>query len=68
MSDLTTEDILSTARRAGWPITPQRAAELAATAAPAIKQFHAGRVAIGFDDDTASFAAALEDQADGDPA
>ncbi len=52
MSRITAEDIASAARRAGWPLAPERAAEIAATAAPRIAAFDRARESLAFDDDT----------------
>jgi hypothetical protein len=51
MTELTSEDIESTARRAGWKITAERAAQIAATAAPRIAAFNRVRNSLTFDDD-----------------
>ena len=59
MSLLTVEDVLSTARRSGWSITPARAAEIVASANPRIAVFERGRAQLTFDEDAAGFAAAL---------
>jgi len=58
-SSLTPEDILASAQRAGWTITAARAAELAAGANARISVFDRVRSTLAFDDDAASFAAAL---------
>ena len=59
MSKLTAADVESTASRAGWAVTPERAAQIAATAAPRIEAFERVRTRLTFDDEIASFAAAL---------
>jgi hypothetical protein len=59
MPALTADDILSTARRAGWRVTPERAQQIAASAAPRIDAFAAVRARLGFEDDGAGFARAL---------
>lgn len=59
MPDLNAEDILSTARRAGWQVSAERAAQIAATAAPRIAAFEALRSSLAFEDDGADFARAL---------
>ncbi|MBL8379624.1 MAG: hypothetical protein JNM79_17280 [Burkholderiales bacterium] len=59
MSELTAEDVLSTARRAGWQVSAERAAQIAATAAPRITAFEALRASLGFEYDGADFARAL---------
>ncbi|MFN0163610.1 MAG: hypothetical protein ACKVQQ_20460 [Burkholderiales bacterium] len=59
MPELTAEDVLSTARRAGWQISVERAGQIAATAAPRIAAFEALRRGLGFEDDAADFARAL---------
>jgi hypothetical protein len=60
MTELTAEDIESTARRAGWKITAERAAQIAATAAPRIAAFNRVRNGLTFDDDM-SFSVALQE-------
>ncbi len=59
MSKFSAADVESTARRAGWVITPERAAQIAATAAPRIEAFERVRSQLTFEDDAAAFAAAL---------
>lgn len=59
MHKLSAEDVMSTARRAGWSISPERAAQIAATAAPRLESFERVRAALGFEDEPAGFAAAL---------
>lgn len=61
MSTLTADDILATAKRAGWQITPARAAEIAAAANVRIGTFDRARAQLTFDEDAAGFAAALLD-------
>jgi hypothetical protein len=51
MIELAAADVLSTARRAGWQIRAERAAEIAASAAPRIAAFNRVRDSLGFDDD-----------------
>jgi hypothetical protein len=51
MNELTAEDIQSTARRAGWKITSERAAQIAATAGPRISAFNRVRNTLTLDDD-----------------
>lgn len=60
---LTAQDIESTARRAGWTITPERAAQIAATAAPRVATFEKVRERLAFEDDAEAFARALVDTA-----
>jgi hypothetical protein len=60
MTDLTAEDIESTARRAGWQITAERAAQIATTAAPRIAAFNRVRADLMFDDDV-SFSTVLQE-------
>ena len=52
MSKLSTEDVLSTASRVGWAVTPERARQIAATAGPAVEKFAEVRARLSFDDDT----------------
>jgi len=52
-------DVESTARRAGWVITPERAAQIAVTAAPRIEAFERVRSRLTFEDEVAGFAATL---------
>lgn len=59
MSKFSAADVESTARRAGWAITPERAAQIAATSAPRIEAFERVRAQLTFEDDAAAFAAAL---------
>jgi hypothetical protein len=51
MTELTAEDIASTARRAGWKITPERTAQIAASAAPRIAAFNRVRGSVTLDDE-----------------
>ncbi len=60
MSKLTPEDVLSTARRVGWAITPERAQQIAGTAGPAVEKFAAARAHLDFDHDTLTLQAARE--------
>jgi len=55
MSTLTGEDILATAKRAGWSVTPARAEEIAAAANSRITAFDNIRAELTFDEDAASF-------------
>jgi hypothetical protein len=59
MSKFSAADVESTARRAGWAVTPERAVQIAATAAPRIEAFGRVRARLTFEDDAAAFAAAL---------
>lgn len=59
MSKFSATDVESTARRAGWAVTPERAGQIAATAAPRIEAFERVRARLTFEDDAAAFAAAL---------
>jgi hypothetical protein len=59
MSQLTDEDILAAAARAGWSVTRERAGQIAAAGAPRIEAFERVRAQLTFDEDAASFAAAL---------
>lgn len=59
MSKFSAADVESTARRAGWVITPERAEQIAATAAPRIEAFGHIKARLTFEDDAAAFAAAL---------
>ena len=65
MRQLTPEDVLSTARRVGWAITPERAQQIAATASPAVEKFAEARTRLSFDDDTLTLQAAREIVKDG---
>lgn len=56
---LTAQDVLASARRAGWKITVERAAEIAAGAAPYLETFERMRARLTLDDDVAGFSAAL---------
>ena len=60
MSKLTPEDILSTARRVGWVITPARALQIAASASPAVEKFAQARARLNFDHDTLTLQVARE--------
>lgn len=46
----TAEDIDSAAQRAGWPLAPGRAAQIAAAAQPRIAAFNKVRSSLDFDD------------------
>jgi len=59
MTKFSATDVESTARRAGWALTPERAAQIAATAAPRIEAFERVRSRLTFKDEVAGFAAAL---------
>ena len=59
MNKFSAADVESTARRAGWAITPERAEQIAATAAPRIEAFGRIKARLTFEDDAAAFAAAL---------
>ena len=59
MSTLTAEEILAAAKRAGWAVSPARAAEIVATAGPRLDAFEPLRAQLTFDDDAAGFIAAL---------
>jgi hypothetical protein len=59
MHKLTAQDVLASARRAGWSITAERAAEIAAGAAPYLETFERIRARLTLDDDAAGFTAAL---------
>lgn len=59
MHKISAEDVMSTARRAGWSISPERAAQIAATAAPRLESFERVRATLGFEDEPAGFTAAL---------
>ena len=60
MSEFSSMDVESTARRVGWTISPERAAQIAATAAPRIAAFARVRSRLSFEDEVAGFASALE--------
>ena len=60
MSKLTPEDVLSTARRVGWAITPERAQQIAGTAGPAVEKFTGARTRLVFDHDMLTLQAARE--------
>lgn len=55
----TAEDIDSAAQRAGWPLAPGRAAQIAAAAQPRIAAFDKVRASLDFDDDV-NFAVVLQ--------
>lgn len=59
MSVLTADDIWATAARAGWVISRERAAEIAAAGGPRIEAFERARAQLSFDEDASGFAAAL---------
>lgn len=59
MSKLTADEILAAAGRAGWSISPARAAEIVLAAAPRLDGFEPARAQLAFDDDAAGFTAAL---------
>lgn len=59
MAKFSATDVESTARRAGWAITAERAAQIAATAGPRIEAFERVRARLSFEDEVAGFAAAL---------
>jgi len=59
MSTLSGDDVLAAAQRAGWSITPARAAEIVAAASPRLATFERARAQLTFDEDAAGFAAAL---------
>lgn len=59
MSTLTGEDVLATAKRAGWSISPTRAEEIAAAANSRITSFDRIRAELTFDDDAAGFMTTL---------
>ena len=61
MSKFSAKDVETTAQRVGWSITPERAAQIATTAAPRIEAFERIRSRLGFEDEAAGFAAALID-------
>ena len=63
MRKLTASDVESTARRAGWAVSPERALQITASAAPRIEAFARIRATLTFEDDAAAFAAALLDTA-----
>lgn len=65
MSTLSAADILAAAQRAGWSISPARAAEIAAAAGPRLDAFEPARARLTFDDDAAGFIAALLDTREG---
>ncbi len=59
MTKFSATDVESTARRVGWALSPERAAQIAATAAPRIEAFERVRSRLTFEDEVAGFAAAL---------
>ena len=59
MTKFSATDVESSARRAGWALTPERAAQIAATAGPRIEAFERVRARLTFEDEVAGFAAAL---------
>lgn len=59
MTKFSATDVESTARRVGWAITAERAAQIAATAGPRIEAFERVRARLSFEDEVAGFAAAL---------
>lgn len=59
MTKFSATDVESTARRVGWAITAERAAQIAATAGPRIEAFERVRARLTFEDEVAGFAAAL---------
>jgi hypothetical protein len=59
MSTLTGEDVLATAKRAGWSISPSRAEEIAAAANSRITSFDRIRAELTFDEDAAGFMTTL---------
>jgi hypothetical protein len=59
MSTLTGEDVLATAKRAGWTISPARAEEIAGAANSRITAFDRIRAELTFDDDAAGFMSTL---------
>lgn len=65
MSKLSPEDVLSTARRVGWTITPERAQQIVTTAGPAVEKFAQARVRLNFDHDVLTLQAAREIVKDG---
>jgi hypothetical protein len=54
-------DILSTAARAGWSISAERAEQIAQSATPALVSFERARARLRFEDDADGFAKALRD-------
>lgn len=59
MREFSSLDVESTARRVGWAISTERAAQIAATAAPRIAAFARVRSRLSFEDEVAGFASAL---------
>lgn len=56
---LTAQDVLASARRAGWSLTEERAAEIARGATPYLEAFERVRGRLTLDDNAAAFAVAL---------
>lgn len=63
MSRFSASDVESTACRAGWSISPERAKQIADIAGPRIEAFERIRSRLTFEDDAAAFTAALVDAA-----
>ena len=61
MSKLTALDVESTARRVGWTLAAERAAQIVASAGPRIEAFERIRARLTFDNDAGGFAAALQE-------
>ena len=61
MSKLTALDVEITARRVGWTLAAERAAQIVASAGPRIEAFERIRARLTFDDDAAGVAAALQE-------
>ena len=61
MSELSASDVESTARRVGWTLAAERAAQIAATAGPRVEAFERIRERLTFEDEAAGFAAALQE-------
>ena len=61
MSKLTALDVEITARRVGWTLAAERAAQIVASAGPRIEAFERIRARLTFEDDAAGFAAALQE-------
>ena len=59
MAKFSAIDVESTARRAGWAVSPERAVQIAATAGPRIEAFERVRARLTFEDEVTGFAAAL---------
>ena len=60
MSEISAEDILVAARRVGWTVAAERAAQIAAIAGPAIRKFADARATLDFDTDAQSLGPARE--------